>query len=468
MSSPKSQRSAPGAWVSVWMCVFVCVCSNAMASGVMKLGAVVAAASHAVRGDELVHHRRVGERGGVAELVCSHLLARGGDLAEDAPHDLARARLWQRWRPVDHIGRRECADLGAALHDEGFAQLVRLVDALVERDVDVDALALDRVRVADHRRLRDVRVEHYGRLDLGRADPVARHVDHVVHAAGDPVVAVLIAAAAVAGEVEAGDGEVGLLVPLVVAEDVADGRRPRRLDSEEALACAFLLLALLVDDGGLHAEEGTHRAAGLHRGALDRQRHDHDAARLRLPPRVNDRAARATDLFVVPAPRLRVDGLAHRAEQLERRAARPLQRPCPLPHQRADGGRRRVELRDLVLVDHAPEAARVRVGRHALEHELRRSIEERAVRHVRVAGDPAAVGGAKVDVVWLQVEDVLCGRGGVHHVPARRVQHALRLAGRAGRVQDEERVLCAHPLHAALGLGGRRRVSPPDVAPMLE
>ena len=41
-------------------------------------------------------------------------------------------------------------------------------------------------------------IEHYGRLDLGRADPVARHVDHVVHAAGDPVVAVLVAAAAVA------------------------------------------------------------------------------------------------------------------------------------------------------------------------------------------------------------------------------------------------------------------------------
>ena len=52
-------------------------------------------------------------------------------------------------------------------------------------------------------------------------------------------------------------------------------------------------------------------AASSPLAALDRQRHDHDAARLRLPPRVNDRAARAADLFVVPAPRLRVDWLAH-------------------------------------------------------------------------------------------------------------------------------------------------------------
>ena len=55
-------------------------------------------------------------------------------------------------------------------------------------------------------------------LHLGGAEPVARHVEHVVDPPGDPVVAVLIAPAAVAGEV--GPAillEVGVLEALVIA-----------------------------------------------------------------------------------------------------------------------------------------------------------------------------------------------------------------------------------------------------------
>ena len=72
-----------------------------------------------------------------------------------------------------------------------------------QRDVGVDALALDRVRVADHRGLGDLGVGDEGGFDLGRAHAVAGDVDHVVDPAGDPVVAVGVAAAAVAGEVVA-------------------------------------------------------------------------------------------------------------------------------------------------------------------------------------------------------------------------------------------------------------------------
>ena len=42
-------------------------------------------------------------------------------------------------------------------------------------------------------------------LDLGRADAVAGDVDHVVDAAHEPVIAVLVAPAAVAGEVHVRD-----------------------------------------------------------------------------------------------------------------------------------------------------------------------------------------------------------------------------------------------------------------------
>ena len=64
--------------------------------------------------------------------------------------------------------------------------------------------ALDLVREADDRGLGDGLVRDQRALDLGGAQAVARDVEHVVDAAGDPVVAVLVAAAAVAGEVEPG------------------------------------------------------------------------------------------------------------------------------------------------------------------------------------------------------------------------------------------------------------------------
>jgi hypothetical protein len=67
------------------------------------------------------------------------------------------------------------------------------------------------VREADHGGLGDGVVQDQGALDLGGAHPVARDVDDVVDPAGDPVIAVLVPAAAVAGEILARiGGEIGL------------------------------------------------------------------------------------------------------------------------------------------------------------------------------------------------------------------------------------------------------------------
>ena len=96
-----------------------------------------------------------------------------------------------------------------------------------QRDIGVDALALDVVRIADDGGLRHLGVRDQRALDLGRAHAVARDVDHVVDAAGDPVIAVRVAAAAVAGEVLAGIGlEVGVDEALVIAIDGAHLPRP--------------------------------------------------------------------------------------------------------------------------------------------------------------------------------------------------------------------------------------------------
>src|SRR5690606_34682952 len=115
--------------------------------------------------------------------------------------------------------------------------------------------------------------------------------DHVVDAAGDPVVAIGVAAAAVTGEVLVRIGrEIGLLEALVVAIDRAHLAGPAVGDDEVALAGAFQNLALGIDDFRLHAEEGAGGRAGLEPGRAG-QRRDQDAAGLGLPPGVDDRAA---------------------------------------------------------------------------------------------------------------------------------------------------------------------------------
>ena len=112
-----------------------------------------------------------------------------------------------------------------------------------------------------------------------------------------------------------------------------------------------------------------------------------------------------------------------------------------LLHERADRGRRAVQDRDLVVLDDLPPAVPGgRVGRALVQHAGRR-VGERPVDDVAVAGDPADVGGAPVHVVGLEVEDHLVGVRRAEEVAGGRVQDALRLGGRAARVEQVEHVL---------------------------
>ena len=131
----------------------------------------------------------------------------------------------------------------------------------------------------------------------------------------------------------------------------------------------------------------------------------------------------------------------------------------------ADRGRRRVEDRRLVALDQLPPDPLVRVVGRPLPHHRGGAVGERAVDDVGVAGDPADVGGAPVDVgLGLEVEDVAVGGGDAGHVAAGGVQDPLRLRGRAGGVEDVERVLGLHRLGRALGVGRRHHLVVEDVA----
>ena len=81
-----------------------------------------------------------------------------------------------------------------------------------------------------------------------------------------------------------------------------------------------------------------------------------------------------------------------------------------------------------------------------------------------MAGHPADVGGAPIDVAFVVVEDVLMGHRRIDEIAAGRMQHALGRAGRARCVKDEQRVLRLHLLDRARGGDALERLVHPHVA----
>src|ERR1700752_3152463 len=151
-------------------------------------------------------------------------------------------------------------------------------------------------------------------FNLRSAHTMAGDVDDIVDAPGDPVIAVLIAPTAVAGEVLALVGrEVGLLEAGVVAIDGAHHAGPGPGDAEIAGGLAVKHLAFGVDDLRHHAEEWPRRRTALQL-VRARQRRDQDSAGFGLPPGIDDRAAVFADHAIVPFPRFRIDRLADRSE----------------------------------------------------------------------------------------------------------------------------------------------------------
>ena len=151
------------------------------------------------------------------------------------------------------------------------------------------------------------------------------------------------------------------------------------------------------------------------------------------------------DDAVIPFPGFGVDRLAHRSEQAQRAARGRLHRRLAGAHQGADGGRRGVEDIDLVLVDHLPEArhgdrwARPRTSassRRSRAGRRRCSCGPSPSRRRRCTSRCRRRDNRTRTVRHRDADEIAAGR----------VQHALGLAGRAGGVEDEERILGAHRL----------------------
>lgn len=59
----------------------------------------------------------------------------------------------------------------------------------------------------------------------------------------------------------------------------------------------------------------------------------------------------------------------------------------------------------------------------------------------------------RLGAAYSEVEGLVGGHGGVHHVATCGVRHSLGLASGTGGVQDEEGVLAVHCLAGAVGAG---------------
>ena len=102
--------------------------------------------------------------------------------------------------------------------------------------------------------------------------------------------------------------------------------------------------------------------------------------------------------------------------------------------------------------------------RGALVHENGRSRPQGPVDNVAVAGHPADVRGAEIDVVVLEVEDVLHRQDDPEEVARAGMQDPLGLSGRAAGVEDVKGMLareCLRPVPGGLAADG---VVPPYVA----
>ena len=157
---------------------------------------------------------------------------------------------------------------------------------------------------------------------------------------------------------------------------------------------------VVVDDGvdARHPRPGAARFHGLdgRHGAAQ------EAAVLGLPPGVHDGRLALADDVVIPAPDFGLDGLAHRGHVLEVVIVLGGLVRAELA-QGADGGGRGVEDVHVQILGDLPGAAGVREGGHALVDHRRGAKRQRPVDDVGMAGDPADIGHAPVNVLGMDV-----------------------------------------------------------------
>ncbi len=308
---------------------------------------------------------------------------------------------------------------------------------VVQRDEAHHRLALDRVGNADGHRLGHQRMRHQRRLELGRAEPLAGHLDGVVTATVYEPVAVTVDAGPVAMHPDPGQRRpVGVLVALGVVPEPLGHAGPGLAQHQFADAAAHRL-AFGVDDVCRHAGDRSVEAAG---GLRQTGETGEDAAAdLGATRVVDDGPAALTDRLEQPQPGRLVPRLAGRAEHADGVDRANLRHGVAAAHQQAHKCRRQTQVGDAMALHDAPQAPGVRVVRRAFaQHDG--GAQQQRTEHHPWPHQPAHVGHPHQGVVLAQIE-------GHHHVLRRLeretavgVHDPLGLARGARGVGEHQRV----------------------------
>ena len=132
---------------------------------------------------------------------------------------------------------------------------------------------------------------------------------------------------------------------------------------------------------------------------------------------------------MIPHPGFRIDRLTHGAEESERGKIARIGELISRFYKGANGGWSSVENGDAVFLDDIPEATEVGMIGGTFIHDLSHAIGERSVGDVGMAGDPADISGAPVDIVILHVENVFAGGVSAGEITAGGVEDSLGFSG---------------------------------------
>ena len=291
-------------------------------------------------------------------------------------------------------------------------------------------------------------------------------IEDIVDATHDPVVAVGVAVRGISGDVIAilKAMPIRFQIPPVIAPDRTQHRRPGPLDDQITAGIGFFDgPTFVVDDVREYPRQRARARSGLGRRDA-RDRRNHDRACFGLPPGIDDRATFLADDAVVPHPGFGIDRLADGAEEPQFRQLVAARYVVAEPHERAYGGRRRVENRDAVRFADLPEAPAVGVIRRALVHHDRRARGERSISDIGVTGDPDDIRGTPEHVVFLQIEAPAARQLGIQQIAAARMLDALRFSRRSGRIQQKQGILGIDPFRFAMRIVTLHEVVPPVIA----
>src|SRR4029077_13258814 len=92
---------------------------------------------------------------------------------------------------------------------------------------------------------------------------------------------------------------------------------------------------------------------------------------------------------------------------------------------------------------------RIWVRWYSLEYDFRPTHRQRPISNVRVACYPPHIGSAPKDVRRFMVEGPAHRQNGLQQIARAGMLHAFRLAGGSGGIEDEQRMLGAHPCRLA-------------------